>query len=163
MRAAALLLLLALGLVAAQDSSEPAPPADAFLVARKWAGAADGEGRTVVGRPIDVTVEVFNAGTKCVLLGGWGGWCGLVCGAWGVPLPRAVVEDGNGTQGLGAGRGAGAGAGARARVRARILLANASFFFPSLISSSPPSPPFSSGPPPTLSSPTLSPRPTCLR
>ena len=161
MRAAALLLLLALGLVAAQDSSEPAPPADAFLVARKWAGAADGEGRTVVGRPIDVTVEVFNAGTKCVLLGGWGGWCGAGVWRMGRAPPRAVV-DGNGTQGLGAGRGAGAGAGARARSR-EIFLPMPHFFFPSLISSSPPSPPFSSGPPPTLSSPTLSPRPTCLR
>ncbi len=57
------LLLLALVALAAGAAANEASP-DAFLVARKWAGEPESEGRTVVGRRIEVTTEVFNAGSK---------------------------------------------------------------------------------------------------
>ena len=57
---AALAALLVSGLVRAAEDA----PADAFLVARKWAGEPESEGLTVVGRRVPITTEIFNAGSK---------------------------------------------------------------------------------------------------
>lgn len=74
MRCASLFLLLvaAAAVVSPTRATDAPAPDAAFLVVRKTAGPPEAEGRTVVGRGVDIAVEVFNAGSKCVESGGVG-------------------------------------------------------------------------------------------